>query len=101
MTDYFQYTKPWADFGRFPNFDDTDVEYLGSSKSYKMKEGSYVLKNPTKHTLDNIPKWSEHQVNTERIPTQNKGMKHLQGGWPKDADPSENADVIKYKKKLD
>jgi len=28
-------------------------------------------------------------------------MKHLQGGWPKEYDPSEPADVAKYKKRLE
>jgi len=28
-------------------------------------------------------------------------MKHLQGGWPKEYDPSEPSDVAKYKKRLE
>ena len=28
-------------------------------------------------------------------------MKHEQGGWPKDIDPSEESEKNKYKKKLD
>jgi len=39
-------------------------------------------------------------VNTERIPTGAKGMKHFEGGWPIEFDPTEPADVAKYEKKM-
>ena len=33
--------------------------------------------------------------------TENKGIKHTQGGWPKEYDYSDPADVNKYKKRLE
>lgn len=51
------------------------------------------MMNPTKHVLDNIPATSEHAVNTEWVNTQSKAMKHTQGGWPKECDPTEPTDT--------
>jgi len=60
----------------------------------------YVLRNPNKLVLDNIPQMSEHKVNTERVATSKRGMKHTVGGWPEGFDYSEPADVAKYNKRL-
>lgn len=50
--------------------------------------------------LDNIPHMSEHGVNTERVATNSRGMRHTVGGWPKDLDSTEAGDQAKYLKKL-
>lgn len=60
----------------------------------------YCLRDPNKVILDNIPIMSEHRVNTERIPTQNRGMHHATGGWPAQFDHTEPAEVAKYMRKL-
>lgn len=70
MTDYFTYNKKRKEFGRSAAFDDTEVEFLGSSGSNKKNQNhGYLMMNPTKHVLDNIPATSEHAVNTERVNT--------------------------------
>ena len=40
------------------------------------------------------------QVNTERVPTENNGMHHSVGGWPKEYDYQEQNEVNKYMRKL-
>ena len=37
-------------------------------------------RNPNFIDLDNIVEYSEHQVNTERVSTGDKGMFHKEGG---------------------
>jgi len=59
-----------------------------------------VPKDPNQLVLSNIPVLSQHNVNTERIPTGNKGMVFKQGGWPKEYDPTEATDIAKYDKKM-
>ena len=39
-------------------------------------------------------------MNTERIPTGDKGMQHKVGGWPGEYDPSEANDQAKYEKRM-
>ena len=50
--------------------------------------------------LTNVEKMSHHFVNTERIPTGNKGMMHREGGWPSEIDASEPEQQAKYFKKM-
>ena len=58
------------------------------------------MRNPNRMVLTNISKLSHHNVNTERIPTGNKGMMHKEGGWPSEIDASETDQQQKYFKKM-
>lgn len=41
------------------------------------------------------------QVNTERYETDSRGINHVEGGWPKDVNPAEVEQVIRYRKKVE
>ena len=41
------------------------------------------------------------QVNTERFETESHGMNHTEGGWPKDINPAEVEQTIRYRKKVE
>jgi hypothetical protein len=43
---------------------------------------------------------SEHEVNTERFVSSTRGMMHLEGGWPKDIDPTEPDHLNMFRKKV-
>ena len=101
MTDAFTYQKPREEFGRPPNFSDTETKIIGFVDQEDDVKKTFTLQDPKIMVLDNIPKLSEHSVNTERVATKNKGMKHVEGGWPDGIDPQEPPEVAKYKKKLD
>jgi dynein intermediate chain 2 len=101
MTDYYTYQKKREEFGRFPMFEDTETESLAAVRQQPKFKEDYIKRNPDKHVMDNIPKLSEHSFNTELVATQNKIMKHVQGGWPSEYDPTEPDQVIKYKRRLE
>lgn len=42
-----------------------------------------------------------HQVNTVRYETENRGMNHSEGGWPKDINPAEAEQTIRFRKKME
>ena len=44
---------------------------------------------------------SAHEVNTARCVLKSSSMRHTEGGWPKDVDPGEQADVTRYRKKVE
>lgn len=44
---------------------------------------------------------SEHEANTERLVTKNSSMRHVEGGWPKDVDFTEQSDVSRFRKKAE
>ena len=41
------------------------------------------------------------QVNTERFETDTRGINHVEGGWPKDVNPQELEQVIRFRKKVE
>lgn len=43
---------------------------------------------------------SEHEVNTARSVLKSSSMRHVEGGWPKDVDAAEQADVTRFRKKV-
>jgi dynein intermediate chain 2 len=40
-------------------------------------------------------------VNTVRFETENRGMNHAEGGWPKDVNPNEVEQTIRFRKKVE
>eukprot|EP00928_Gymnodinium_smaydae_P081400 TRINITY_DN64938_c0_g1_i1.p1 TRINITY_DN64938_c0_g1~~TRINITY_DN64938_c0_g1_i1.p1 ORF type:complete len:619 (+),score=158.15 TRINITY_DN64938_c0_g1_i1:248-1858(+) len=50
---------------------------------------------------DNIPQFSEHDVNTARVQTKSRAMTHVEGGWPREVDPTEAQDQVKFRKRLE
>ena len=41
------------------------------------------------------------QINTERYETESRGMNHTEGGWPKDINPTEVEQTIRFRKKVE
>lgn len=41
------------------------------------------------------------QVNTLRFESDSSGMNHLEGGWPKDINPQEMEQTIRFRKKVE
>ena len=41
------------------------------------------------------------QVNTERAEFLSQGMNHVEGGWPKDINPAENDQTMRFRKKIE
>ena len=63
MAEEFQYQKERQKFGRHAQFEDTETRIVGSVQANKQTaEELYVLRDPNKVILDNIPQLSEHRV---------------------------------------
>jgi len=45
--------------------------------------------------------FSHFQVNTLRAEYSSQGMNHFEGGWPKDINPSENDQTMRFRKKIE
>ena len=91
----YSYKKKRREFEKTPIFDDSELKPLGGYLSDHNLMKYYIKKNPSYITVDNIPTLSSHEVNTERLVTQNKAMKHQEGGWPKEVDYTEEHDTVK------
>jgi dynein intermediate chain 2 len=44
---------------------------------------------------------AEHEVNTERIVMKNSSMRHIEGGWAKEIDFTEQSDTSRFRKKAE
>ena len=62
---------------------------------------NFVEKNPVDIGVQCVQEMSEHEVNTERYETEPRGLNHVEGGWPKDVNPGEVEQTIRYRKKVE
>lgn len=97
MVEPYSYKKKRREFERPCSFEDTDLKPLGGYLSTPNMNKFFVEKNPTHVVLDNIPPLSTHDVNTERVVTATRNMKHIEGGWPREIDYSEEHDTTKWR----
>lgn len=97
----YLYTKKREEFGRHCAFKDVEGKILESVPSTDSFNGDYVQRRPMITKLDTTPSMSEHEVNTERLITKNSSMRHVEGGWPKDVDPTEQSDVQRFRKRAE
>ena len=62
---------------------------------------NFVEKNPVDIGIQCVQEMSEHEINTERYETEPRGLNHIEGGWPKDVNPGEVEQTIRYRKKVE
>ncbi len=97
----YEYTRRRAEFGRPCNFSNGDTQLLESIFPTDAYDGNYIQRNPTSTLVDTTPHYSETEVNTERVVMKNTSMQHIEGGWPKDVDFTEQSDVKRFRKKVE
>ncbi|XP_068717827.1 dynein intermediate chain 3, ciliary-like [Montipora capricornis] len=97
----YVYTKKRSEFGRQCNFSDRQAElHVDIAPDEKLLQ-DYIEKNPCDTGIQCVQEMSEHEVNTERFETESRGINHIEGGWPKDVNPAEVEQTIRYRKKVE
>mmetsp|Transcript_22165 Transcript_22165/g.68973 ORF Transcript_22165/g.68973 Transcript_22165/m.68973 type:complete len:575 (-) Transcript_22165:73-1797(-) len=99
MEIYYSYAKLRKEYGRHALFIDEQAEMLADIRPDDHAAADYIERNPMTTNVQVIPEMSEHDANTQQITLANQGMRHVEGGWPKDIDPEEAEHVIRYRKK--
>lgn len=97
----YVYTKKRAEFGRQCNFSDRPAELHVDIVPDASLSENFIERNPVDSGIQNIQEMSEHEVNTERFETDTRGINHTEGGWPKDVNPGEVEQVMRYRKKVE
>lgn len=96
------YPKLRKDFGKhtgfFTDVPATIIEAIPSTDAY---DSNYVARNPSISMFDTAPQMSEHEANTERMVTKSSSMRHVEGGWPRDVDFTEQTDTNRFRKKAE
>ncbi|XP_054614030.1 dynein axonemal intermediate chain 2-like isoform X1 [Dunckerocampus dactyliophorus] len=96
-----EYTKPRRDFGRQCLFSDRSAELLADVPPDPNLAQQFMPKSSRVQALQCSRDMSEHQVNTERFESESCGINHVEGGWPKDINPQEMEQTIRFRKKVE
>ncbi|PAA58417.1 hypothetical protein BOX15_Mlig004797g1, partial [Macrostomum lignano] len=97
----YVYTKKRADFGRQCIFSDRPSELLVDIAPNPEALKEFLERDPVDRAIQVVQEMSEHDVNTERFETDSHGVNHAEGGWPKDVNPQEVEQVIRFRKKVE
>uniref|UniRef100_A0A7M5US50 Dynein intermediate chain 3, ciliary n=1 Tax=Clytia hemisphaerica TaxID=252671 RepID=A0A7M5US50_9CNID len=97
----YVYTKKRSEFGRQCNFSDRSAELHVDILPDEVLSQDYIERNPCHVGIQCVQEMSEHEVNTERFECENRGMNHTEGGWPKDINPAEIEQTMRFRKKIE
>ncbi|KAJ3416059.1 Dynein intermediate chain 2, axonemal [Chytridiales sp. JEL 0842] len=97
----YVYQRRRREFGKQLQLKDKPAELTCSILPDPTYARNYVERNPCSVEIQSVPEKSEHEVNTDSFAFTNRGILHLQGGWPKDVDPTDVEHTIRYKKKIE
>uniref|UniRef100_A0A672ZFR1 Dynein, axonemal, intermediate chain 2b n=1 Tax=Sphaeramia orbicularis TaxID=375764 RepID=A0A672ZFR1_9TELE len=95
------YTKLRSEFGRQYLFSDRPTELLVDIPPDPSLAMQFITKTPRDQATQACREMSEHQVNTERFESESRGLNHMEGGWPKDVDPNDMEQTIRFRKKVE
>ncbi|KAI9535963.1 Dynein intermediate chain 2, axonemal [Dissostichus eleginoides] len=95
------YPRLRSEFGRQPLFSDRSGGLILDLPPDPSLAPCFLLKNPRDQGLQAGRDMSEHQVNTERFESDSCGINHVEGGWPKDVNPQEMEQTIRFRKKVE
>uniref|UniRef100_A0AAY4E2Y1 Dynein intermediate chain 2, axonemal n=1 Tax=Denticeps clupeoides TaxID=299321 RepID=A0AAY4E2Y1_9TELE len=101
MEHVFVYTRKRREFGRPCHFSDRPAELIVDILPDAGLRAEFVERNPLPAQVQCGPEWSEHEVNTERLESEARGMNHVEGGWPKDINPLDMEQTMRYRKKVE
>lgn len=98
---YYTYSKLRSEFGRHCAFTATEPRTLGLIKPDPAHMDNLIPQNPRNFCGDTMIELSEHSVNTGSVSVCTRGMRHIEGGWPKEVDCSDPQEVAKWKKRAE
>ncbi|XP_051907210.1 dynein axonemal intermediate chain 2 isoform X1 [Hippocampus zosterae] len=96
-----EYSKPRRDFGRQCLFSDRPAELVADVAPNPDLALQFMPRGSSGQALQCSQDMSEHQINTERFESESRGINHVEGGWPKDINPQEVEQTIRFRKKVE
>ncbi|XP_057675233.1 dynein axonemal intermediate chain 2 isoform X1 [Corythoichthys intestinalis] len=97
----YEYSKPRSDFGRQCLLSDRPAELISDVPPDSDLALQFMPRSSRVRALQSSWEMSEHQVNTERFESESRGINHVEGGWPKDINPQEMEQTIRFRKKVE
>ncbi|NXY00116.1 DNAI2 protein, partial [Centropus bengalensis] len=96
----YVYTRKRSEFGRPCHFSDRPGTIDVDIQPDPSLASAFVFKDPVDVGVQHSYEMAEHEVNTERVEVQIRGVNHVEGGWPKDVDPQVADQASRYRKKV-
>jgi dynein intermediate chain 2 len=97
----YVYQRKRKEFGKQTNFRERLAETSLNLAPDPLYMRNYVERTNCQVEIQSVPEKAEHEVNTDSVAFTNRGILHIQGGWPKDVDPTDVEHTIRYKKKIE
>ncbi|XP_011898184.1 PREDICTED: dynein intermediate chain 2, axonemal [Cercocebus atys] len=97
----YVYVKKRSEFGKQCNFSDRQAELNIDIMPNPELAEQFVERNPVDTGIQCSVSMSEHEANTERFEMETRGVNHVEGGWPKDVNPLELEQTIRFRKKVE
>lgn len=95
------YQRERKDFGRQCNFEDRSAQMLVDIDPDPELLKDFMVRDPVEIAVQNTKEFSEHEVNTETVTSETRGMYHTEGGWPTEINPAEKDQVSRFRKKAE
>jgi len=95
------YQKQRKDFGRQPHFELSDLKTIIDLTPVPKLLKKYVERDPCTVGVQSRADNGVHFSNTDRTETDDKGMSHLEGGWPKDVNVEDPESKKRHIRKLE
>ncbi|XP_021928495.1 dynein intermediate chain 3, ciliary isoform X1 [Zootermopsis nevadensis] len=97
----YAYTKKRSEFGRQCLFVDEGPKLLENVTPNKEELNKYIFKNPVSRSTQCSSVLAEHELNTIRAQYDQHGMNHTEGGWPREVNPADEEQTLRFKKKIE
>lgn len=80
-----------------PKLQSVGVQHVSDTSEHRCVQCTYTLDMKSLSSMCDLPR----SVSTERFELKGEGVLHVDGGWPKDVDPNEAEQTIRYRKKVE
>ncbi|PNF32875.1 Dynein intermediate chain 3, ciliary [Cryptotermes secundus] len=97
----YVYTKKRSEFGRPCFFVDEGPKLMENIMPNREFHNGYIFKNPVNRSTQCSSVLAEHEVNTIRAQYDQRGMNHTEGGWPREVNPTDEEQTLRFKKKIE
>ncbi|NXN14476.1 DNAI2 protein, partial [Indicator maculatus] len=97
----YVYTRKRSEFGRPCCFSDRPAKVTVDIPPDPSMANNFILRDPVDSSVQHSCEMSEHEVNTESVKVESRGINHVEGGWPKDIKPQEAEQTSRFRKKVE
>eukprot|EP00759_Apiculatamorpha_spiralis_P046725 PhF_6_TR42929/c0_g2_i1/m.65144/K11143/DNAI2; dynein intermediate chain 2, axonemal len=97
----FVYQKHVSSFKRPTGFEIVPPEVIISCPPQPSKKSEFIERSHREFEFSNVPTLSEVGTCTVGRPIESRGMYHVEGGWPKDVDVTDQQHKARYQRKIE